>query len=145
MRLNCGLAGASGPAAREGAGETGRIAMDELLPVVRACLTRLAAQRRTATYHELAAMAGVPPPQRIHRLTMLLEDMIREDHAAGRPLLAACAVSRAQNGIPGPGFFHLLEALGRYHGTDRGLEAAACHQAELAAAWDYWGSRPGGD
>lgn len=119
--------------------------MDELSHVVRTCLMRLAAERRTASYQDLATMAGVPPPHRIHRLTQLLEDLIREDHAAGRPLLAACAVSRAQNGIPGPGFFQLLQALGRYRGADRGAEAAACHEAELRAAWDFWGRRPAGD
>jgi hypothetical protein len=108
-------------------------------------LLRLAAERRTATYHELAELAGVPPPHRIHSLTLLLEDLVRDDHAAGRPLLAACAVGRAQNGIPGPGFFQLLQQLGRYRGSDRGAEAAACHGAELAAAWDYWGGGSSGD
>lgn len=119
--------------------------MDELSSVVRTCLMRLAAERRTASYNELAAMADVPPPHRIHRLTLLLEDLIREDHAAGRPLLAACAVSRARNGVPGPGFFQLLQALGRYRGGDRGDQAAACHRIELQAAWDYWGGRSAGD
>ncbi len=119
--------------------------MDELHRVVRGCLRRLAAERRTATYQELAVMAAVPPPHRIHNLTLLLEDLIREDHAAGQPLLAACAVSRAQNGIPGPGYFQLLGALGRYHGADRGAQAAACHSAELHAAWDYWGGPSAGD
>jgi hypothetical protein len=119
-----------------------------LSATVRACLLQLAAERRTASYSDLADMAGVPAPHRIHRLTLLLEDLIREDHAAGRPLLAACAVSRAQNGIPGPGYFQLLGALGRYRGADRGAEAAECHDAELRAAWDYWGrvaaGEPGG-
>ena len=115
--------------------------MQSLHATLRACLTRLAEERRTASYNELATLAGVPPPHRIHTLTLLLEELIREDHAAGRPLLAACAVSRAQNGVPGPGYFQLLHALGRYEGPDRGTEAAACHRAELAAAWDYWGGR----
>ena len=106
---------------------------------LRRALLGLAAERRTATYNELAALAAVPPPHRIHTLTLRLEDLIRADHTAGRPLLAALAVSRAQKGIPGPGFFQLLKELGRHQGPDRGAEAAACHQAELEAAWDYWG------
>ncbi len=113
--------------------------MDDSRRTLRTCLLRLAAERRTATYHELADLAGVPPPHRIHSLTLLLEDLVREDHAAGRPLIAASAVSRAQNGIPGRGFFQLLQGLGRYRGSDRGAEAAACHDAELKAAWDFWG------
>jgi len=115
--------------------------MEQWHGAVRACLRRLADERRTATYHELATMAAVPPPHRIHALTLLLEDLIRADHAAGRPLLAACAVSRAQNGIPGPGYFQLLRSLGRYRGPDRGAEAAASHRAELEVAWDYWSGR----
>ena len=63
--------------------------MDERHAIVRACLLRLAAERRTATYHELAAQAALAPPHRIHSLTLVLEDLIRDDHAAGRPLLAA--------------------------------------------------------
>ena len=117
---------------------------DDSHRTLRACLLGLAGERRTTTYNELATMAAVPPPHRIHSLTLLLEDLIREDHAAGRPLLAACAVSRAQNGIPGPGYFQLLRALGRYDGPDRGAAAAACHRAELEAAWDYWGSESTG-
>lgn len=116
--------------------------MDDLKSAVRARLIELAGERRTASYHDLADMAGVAPPRRIQRLTGLLEALVREDHAAGRPLLAACAVSRAQNAIPGPGFFQLLRALGRYRGADRGAEAAVAHGAELRAAWDYWGGRP---
>ena len=116
--------------------------MDERHKVVRACLMRLAAERRTATYHELADFAAMPPRHRIHSLTMLLEDLVREDLAAGRPLLAACAVSRVRNGIPGPGYFQLLKELGRYDGADRGAEASACHSAELRAVWEHWGGGP---
>ena len=117
--------------------------MDDWHQALRRALLRLAAARRTATYNELASLAAVPPPHRIHSLTLRLEDLIRTDHAAGRPLLAAVAVSRGQNGIPGPGFFQLLRELGRYQGPDRGAEAAACHADELRAAWDHWGGQDG--
>ena len=63
------------------------------------------------TYNDLAGRIDFPAPHRIHRLTELLEVTIREDHAAGLPLLAAMAVSRSQNGIPGRGFFQLLAQL----------------------------------
>lgn len=119
--------------------------MSALKAAVRARLAELARDGRTISYKDLADEVGVPPPQRIHALTLVLEDLAREDHAAGRPLLAACAVGRASGGIPGPGFFHVLAELGRYHGPDRGPEAAAAHAAELQAAFDHWGRRaPGG-
>ena len=91
------------------------------------------------TYQELARRSDFSGPHMIHRLTLLLEALVREDHAAGRPLLAALAVSRV-TGLPGRGFFHLLEEFGRYEGPDQGPEAAARHARELEAALAYWGS-----
>ena len=117
--------------------------MDQgLAAAVRAALIPLARARRTVTYRELAARVPVPPPHGIHKLTLALEDLVRADHAADRPLLAALAVSRTAPGIPGRGFFLLLAELGRYAGADRGGEAAAAHAAELARAFVYWGAGP---
>src|SRR3546814_13625210 len=84
-----------------------------LMAPLRQALLDCAAAGATITYQELAQRASFPGPHTIHRLTLLLEAMAREDHAAGRPLLAALAVSRTQKGpdgggIPGRGFFQLL-------------------------------------
>lgn len=111
---------------------------DTLLAALRQALTACARAGETIPYRELAQRVAFPGPHAIHRLTLLLEQMIREDHAAGRPLLAALAVSRAQDGIPGRGFFQLLAELGRYHGPDQGPEAAACHARELEQALIHW-------
>ncbi len=92
------------------------------------------------TYRDLAARVPVPPPHGIHKLTLALEDLMREDHFANRPLLAALAVSQTGPGIPGHGFFHFLAELGRYAGPDRGETAAAAHAAELAQSFAYWGA-----
>jgi hypothetical protein len=100
---------------------------------LRQALQDCAAAGATVTYQELARRTSFPGPHTIHRLTLLLEAMVREDHAAGRPLLAAHAVSRT-TGIPGRGFFQLLMELGRYDGPDQGPEAAAQHARELEAA-----------
>ena len=108
-----------------------------LMLQLRATLCESAAAGETVTYQELARRSGFPGPHVIHRLTLLLEAMAREDHAADRPLLAALAVSRT-SGIPGRGFFQLLGELGRYAGPDQGPEAAAHHARELAAARAYW-------
>jgi hypothetical protein len=112
---------------------------------LRAALIALARARQTITYRDLAARAEVPPPHAIHRLTLALEALVRADHAAGRPLLAALAVSRTAEGIPGRGFFHLLAALGRYQGPERGPEAATAHARELQSAWDFWGAEEAGE
>ncbi len=109
---------------------------------LRAILVSLARAHRTITYRELAARVPVPPPHSIHKLTLALEALMREDDLSDRPLLAALAVSQTAPGIPGRGFFHLLAELGRYAGPDRGETAAAAHAAELAQSFAYWGAGP---
>lgn len=111
---------------------------EKQIAALRQALRVCAAAGATVTYRELAQRVAFPGPHSIHRLTLLLEEMIRQDHAAQRPLLAALAVSRAQNGVPGRGFFHLLGELGRYAGPDQGPEAAACHLREAEAAFAFW-------
>lgn len=122
---------------------------EKLTAALRRELIACATSGETVTYQDLARRVAFPGPHAIHRLTALLEAMIRGDHAAGRPLLAALAVSRAQRGpdgksIPGRGFFQLLTELGRYDGPDQGPDAAAQHARELAAAVAHW-SRPQGE
>lgn len=112
-----------------------------LVEKLRGALLNCALTGQTVTYNDLAARVDFPGPHRIHRLTELLEAMIREDHAAGRPLLAAMAVSRSQNGIPERGFFQLLAELGRYDGPDLGPAAAEAHGQELKAAIAYWSKK----
>jgi hypothetical protein len=112
----------------------------DLAQAVRATLESLARSGQTVTYRDLAALVPVPPPHGIHKLTLALEDLVREDHAAGRPLIAALAISRVGDGIPGQGFFQLLAALGRYAGPERGAAAAEAHAAELRAALAFWGA-----
>lgn len=109
-----------------------------LMAQLREVLRDHAAAGETVTYQELARRTSFTGPQTIHRVTLLLEAMARQDHTAGRPLLAAFAVSRV-SGIPGRGFFQLLSSLGRYDGPDQGPEAAAQHARELAAALEFWG------
>lgn len=112
-----------------------------LMAALRLALRDCAAAGETVTYQELARRTQFPGPHSIHRLTLLLEAMVREDHAAGRPLLAALAVSRASR-IPGRGFFQLLAELGRYDGPDQGPQAAARHVRELTEALAYWSKVP---
>src|SRR3954451_10232458 len=70
---------------------------DELLGWVRSGLP--------ATYKELADRLALAPPYTIHRITEALERLMGEDAAAGRPPLAAFAVSKARSGVPARGFF----------------------------------------
>lgn len=107
---------------------------DALLARLRAELEALARAGRTLTYVELAERSNFPPPHRIHRMTEMLETMMRQDHAAGRPLLASLVVSRT-GPLPQRGYFAMLRALARYDGPDSGPDAAAAHQQELSAVF----------
>ncbi|MEX0923538.1 MAG: hypothetical protein WDZ84_12250 [Rhodovibrionaceae bacterium] len=112
---------------------------DPLQRELRRILESLARERTTITYRDLAGLAEVPPPQTIHKLAEALEATMRDDHAQGRPLLAALVVSRGASGLPQRGFFELLRSLDRYEGPDSGPQAEAVFHEELALAWDYWG------
>jgi hypothetical protein len=98
-----------------------------LLPI----LDRVAARGDTITYAELAREAGIRPPHSIHRTAEALEEILRADYAATRPLRAAVAVSAKRGGIPAPGFFQLAGEIGLYFGPDSGPQAAAFHALEL--------------
>ena len=99
-------------------------------------LSTCAAAARTIRYVDLATALNLTPRHRIHRLTLALEALIRRDHAAGQPLLAALAVGKS--GLPGRGFFQLLAELGRYTGPDSGPSAIMQHAAECKEAIAYW-------
>lgn len=91
---------------------------DEWLARLRSELERVRLQRRTVTYLQLADALCIPPPKRIHTVTRLLELLLNEDVRAGRPPLAALAVSRVRGGLPAPGFFDRARRLGLDVGDD---------------------------
>ena len=96
-------------------------------------LASAASRRQILTYAELANAANIPAPQRIHKLTLWLESIMRQDHAAGEPLRAALVISRNRNGLPAPGFFSICQELGIYQGAESGADAAQFHQTMIAA------------
>ena len=64
-----------------------------------------------------------------------------EDAAAGRPLLAAFAVSKARSGVPARGFFLKAQTLGLFSGDPEGREALEFHARELRRALRFYGCR----
>jgi len=94
-------------------------------------LEEQARAERTITYAELAEAAGIAGSYRIHRLTEALEDLATRDHRSGAPLRAAAAISKARNGLPGPGFFQHCTKLSLYFGPDHGPQAETFHRLEL--------------
>jgi hypothetical protein len=97
------------------------------------------AQRGTpTTYKELADRLGLEPPQTIHRVSEVLEALMEDDVAAGRPMLAALCVSKMQTGIPARGFFLKAKVLGVFSGDPMGPEAFAFHAGELQCVLAFY-------
>ncbi|MFG6138037.1 hypothetical protein [Halomonas sp. B23F22_10] len=76
------------------------------------------------TYQRLAEALALTPPRTIRRVALALEQLMREDAAAGRPFIAALVVSRQGEGLPREGFFALAVELGRLP-QDPALQAEA--------------------
>jgi len=95
-------------------------------------LAALASQGQTISYRKLAEIADIPGPQVIRKLTSLLENIIRDDHAKGiNASLAVLVVSQTTPAIPRPGYFMLLRELGSYDGPSDGDRAADFHAQQL--------------
>ncbi len=103
---------------------------------IRAYLCGTAGRAEPVTYQALAKALDLSPPNTIHQVSVALEQLIQEDVAADRPLIAALVISKARGGLPAPGFFDCAERLGRFHGADMG----AFYSAEFEAATAYWGA-----
>ncbi|WP_299233536.1 hypothetical protein [uncultured Halomonas sp.] len=85
----------------------------DLAPRLRALLERLPAEQLPITYQQAAEALGLSPPRTIQRVALALEALMREDVAAGRPLIAVLVVSR-RGDLPRQGFFEQAVELGRF-------------------------------
>jgi hypothetical protein len=106
---------------------------------VREFLESFAKRRIPITYQELAKALHILPPHSIHRVTEALERLMEEDAAAGRPFIAALAISKARGGRPAHGFFDCARRLGRFAGDPDGQDAWSFHAAELNFVFALWG------
>jgi hypothetical protein len=107
---------------------------------MRAFLEEAAKRRRVVNYRNIASVLEVWPPNTIHQVTDTLERLMEEDAAAGRPFIAALAVSGTLGDLPRRGFFDCAGRLGRFDGDPDGQNARTYHTNELNAAFAYWGS-----
>jgi len=103
---------------------------DDLAPPLRELLERLPASALPISYRQAAEALGLSPPRTIQRVARALEALMREDVAAGRPMVAALVVSR-RGELPRQGFFDLAVALGRFPADPAQHEAA--YRQELRA------------
>ena len=80
---------------------------------VRRYLEALPSSAPAVSYGALTRALGLWRRGSVRRITRALEDTMREDARAGRPFIAARAVSRATDGLPARGFFDLARDLSR--------------------------------
>lgn len=107
---------------------------------LRTQLCKVAQSAQPVTYQALAKALELSPPHTIHQLTIALEQLIEEDAAAGRPLIAALVISKTRGGLPAPGFFDCARRVGRFHGNPASEEAAIFHVEEFTSAVAFWRS-----
>jgi len=103
----------------------------ELKDRVRAHLAGLPDDAVPIAYGKLARALGLYLPGSVGRVTAALEDTMREDAAAGRPMIAALACARGGD-LPGRGFFDLAAQLGVPVTQDS--TAIAAYRAQVMAA-----------
>lgn len=103
-------------------------------------LQQAARARCRMTYGMLAPLLGLDLERTAdrNRLSRLLGDISRHEHAQQRPLLSVLVFQRV-SGLPGVGFFRLARELGRLAGPDTAEARRAFAAEELAEVYDLWG------
>lgn len=95
--------------------------------------------RLPITYVELAKQIVASSQTSLVEIRDALEQLIDDDVAKGRPILAAIAVRGIEPGLPAPWFFWRLESLGLFIGDPADVEAYAFHARELHRAFSFYG------
>ena len=106
---------------------------------MRAFLENVTKRQIRVTYQAPAWAFQILSPHSIYRVAEARERLMEEDAAAGRPFIAALAISKARGGLPAPGFFDCARRLGRFAGDPDGQDAWSFHAAELNAVLARWG------
>jgi hypothetical protein len=104
-------------------------------PAIYDALIGIARERETVTYGEIGRQANLDMMKPPHRavLGLMLDEIDRHEHAAGRPLLSAVVVLK-QTGVSSRGFF----ACARTLGVETGPDERDFWAAELRRVYDYW-------
>lgn len=106
--------------------------------VVHNRLVRLARARRTASFREIASLAGTDARSRSSqiRTSKILSEISVYEHSHSRPMLSALVLDR-EGGSPGPEFYALARTLGRYSGESEGSDRKFL-ASEIKSVWDHW-------
>jgi len=113
-----------------------RLAMEHYAEVY-AKLKELARKGKRITYGEIGQMMGLAGGQAMAReVGKLLDDINRDEHNKGRPMISAVVVSK-QCGTPGPGFYTLARGFRKLRGQSD-LDELEFWLAEIRRVYSYW-------
>jgi hypothetical protein len=98
-------------------------------------LCDVARRGQVTRYSEVAPLVGLDmsDAEDRDRISVLLDEISRHEHAEGHPLLSAVVIHMDDN-IPGNGFFTLASQLGLFRGGDRFVYFVE----ELRRVHDHW-------
>ncbi|WP_417607832.1 NifU family protein [Primorskyibacter flagellatus] len=102
---------------------------------LRQYLKALPSSDPTVSYGTLTRAFGFWRPGSVRKVTQALEVTMRDDAGAGHPFIAARAIGRASDGLPGKGFFDLARDLSRGprdDETERAFHARELQRLEQA-------------
>ena len=113
-----------------------QVIYDELCRVAKA-------NNEIAYYSELARLAGLDMSSVVdrNRLSDILGEINTEEDGAGRPMLSAVALLKAEN-RPGVGFWNIAEHLGHYSGGKDEDAQYKFWSLELKKVYAYWKAQP---
>jgi hypothetical protein len=95
----------------------------------------VAARQQTVTYEEASKWVELSMATARSAFFQMLDDINREEHCCGRPMLSAVVVNK-ETGMPGKGFFDLARKLGKC-GEDEDL----FYKQELEKVQAFWRPR----
>ena len=107
-----------------------------VLDKLEALLIKAAQQKTSHTYLQVAQALELEAPHVIQQTAELLEALMRIHAQAEAAQLASLVVGRTRAGLPGPGYFILLNELGLYQGSVDGADARRFHAAQMQRCYD---------
>ena len=103
---------------------------------IREMLIKVAGHYNTISYSEVGKIVGLDManPGERSKLANTLDEINREEHGLGRPLLSVVVVQK-ESGHPGTGFFELARELGKQKPDEDNQDFFA---NELRKVFDEW-------
>lgn len=103
-------------------------------------LVELAESRSLATYGDVAPLIGLNMDREEDRedIARRLGEIVRFEHANGRPMLTALVVHKGGDNNPGEGFFAAAEGIGAFSGSRHQLKRLTFWVNQVTLVHNHW-------